>query len=902
MALVGRNRERKLLAGLLAEAEDRGGSLIIKGDVGMGKSALLAEAAKTASAVGMRVLMTTGSLTERSMPFANLHQMLYPVRRGIEKLPPPQQSALAQAMGLEAELAGGPAPSVYLVGLATLSLLVNVASHRPVLVVVDDAHSLDRSSAEALVFVARRLESEPVVLIAALRGEGRSPLDEAGLPTTTLGRLREDEAGELLDTLAPALPLTMRSGVLRIADGNPLALTELATTGVPLDGSVIVPLTDRLESAFAARIADLPAPTRAALLLAALNDGDSVVETLTAANAESAVLAPAVETGLIVLEESALRFRHPLVRSAIAGAVGPSERAAAHRALTGALRHCPDRRLWHRASAATGPDETLAVRLASAAGHARHGGGAIAALEQAARLSENSGHRIERLLRAAELAAEAGNRDAADRLVHEVTTSGPSPRQRATATWVLSSFDDGVRVRSSVLTLAALAETVAAEDPGLAKRIVSSAALRCFWFDPGPEARKALLAAADRVLHDESDAGSVAISACLAPAEPAATVLARLQGWATAVGNDPQSGQFLGSAALQVGAFDLAAGFSIAAVPGLRAEGKVGLVARVLAVQAWSQTRLGDLSAALTAAVEASRLADETSQPYVGGLALAVQAEIAALRGDCRQAAGLLRAAEKISLAVAARPVLATAQRARALVALAEGRHDDALADLLRMFDPADPAYALALRCYVLPELADAARGCGRACELRELVTELEESALRTPSPALQAGLRYLRAVLAPAEQAERLFQAALEADLTAWALDRGRVQLAYGEWLRRQRRGVDARTQLRAARDVFDALGAVLWGDRARRELRALGEAGPLPVPNAQDNLTPHELSIAQLAAEGLTNREIGQMLFLSHRTVSTHLHRIFPKLGVSSRAELAAVLARSATMEQDG
>ncbi|HEX4225769.1 MAG TPA: LuxR C-terminal-related transcriptional regulator [Pseudonocardiaceae bacterium] len=482
---------------------------------------------------------------------------------------------------------------------------------------------------------------------------------------------------------------------------------------------------------------------------------------------------------------------------------------------------------------------------------------------------------VDELLRAAVVAVEAGRREVTERLIKETMASVLTPTQRATATWLLSSFDDGVRAASTIQALAALAEAV--DDPALAKRIVWSVGMRCFWVEPGPEARCALLVVADRVLRAENDPATVAISAYLAPIDRASTVLAGLRTWSAVAGNDPEADRFLGSAALQVGAFDLAARFSAAAVPGLRAQGKLGLVARALAVQAWTQTRLGDLPTAHAAATEAAHLADETSQPYVSGLALAVQAEIAALRGDYDQATELISTAEKTGLAVAARPVLATAQRARALISLGQSRSHDAFADLLRMFDPAEPGYSLALRCYVLPELAEAANRSGR--------TELPELP-ETCSPALQIGLRYRDAVLAPSE---KLFRIALEADLTAWPLDRARLQLAFGEWLRRQRRVADARPQLRAARDMFDALGIALWGDRARQELRAIGES----IPNPHGKLTTHELTIAQLAAEGLTNREIGQRLFLSHRTVSTHLHRIFPKLGISSRAELAAVLA---------
>jgi DNA-binding CsgD family transcriptional regulator len=248
--------------------------------------------------------------------------------------------------------------------------------------------------------------------------------------------------------------------------------------------------------------------------------------------------------------------------------------------------------------------------------------------------------------------------------------------------------------------------------------------------------------------------------------------------------------------------------------------------------------------------------------------------------------------AEQVGLAAGARPVLATVQMARGLAALGEGRHADAFADLRRMHDPADPAYQLALRCYAIAELAEAAVRTDQADALRGILRELETFALSTSSPALHIGLRYVRAVLAQGDDAEELFNTALAAELTGWPLERGRIRLAFGEWLRRRRRVAESRPHLRAARETFDALGLIAWSEQARAELRAAGEASPRRGPDARDQLTPHELSIAQLAAEGLTNREIGQRLYLSHRTVSTHLHRIFPKLGVSSRADLGAAL----------
>jgi ATP/maltotriose-dependent transcriptional regulator MalT len=267
-----------------------------------------------------------------------------------------------------------------------------------------------------------------------------------------------------------------------------------------------------------------------------------------------------------------------------------------------------------------------------------------------------------------------------------------------------------------------------------------------------------------------------------------------------------------------------------------------------------------------------------------------VQAEIAALRGDHGRAAALAGEAERIGLAAGARPVLATARLATGISALGEGRFEDAFTDLIRVHDPADPAHHLALRAYCLPELTEAAVRAGRADAVRDVVRDLERSA--TPSPALRIGLRYARAVLAANDEAEPLFTAALRADLTGWPAERGRVHLAFGEWLRRQRRVVESRAHLRTARDAFDALGLTAWGERARAELRGAGESSPNRDPDARDKLTPHELGIARLAAEGLTNREIGHRLFLSHRTIGTHLHRIFPKLGVTSRADLQEAL----------
>ncbi|WP_103341175.1 AAA family ATPase [Amycolatopsis sp. CA-126428] len=906
MALSGRDTELKELGELVDGPEDRSG-VLLRGEAGIGKSALVASTAAAASVAGLRVLRTAGAEAERNLAYAGLHQLLYPVRAGVAELPAPQRDALRTALGL----ADGPSPSAYLVGLAALTLLAEEAAAKPLLLVAEDVHWLDRASADVLAFVARRIETEPIVLLATLRDGAESPLLEAGLPSMVLDRLPPDAAAELLDSVAPRLAPAVRTRLLAEAAGLPLALTELPLAVGELDGlDPVLPLTERLERTFTARVAALPEVTRTALLVAALNETTSLAETLAAtgallaagagvggtgvpgACADPGILAPAVEARLVELSAGAVTFRHPLMRSAIPASATPLDRRHAHLALVEALRDQPDRRAWHQAAATAGPDETVAGELERTAERARFRGGAaaaIAALEQAARLSPNAEDQADRLLKAAELAVESGRRETAERLVHAANPA--DPRRRATAGRLLSEFEDGVREDPArVAELARTAASVAADGQhDAAMRILWSAAMRCFWTEPGPEARQALLDVADRLPIPETDPRIVAVTAYVAPFERGQAVLAHLRELVAKTGADPEVDRYLGSAALQVGAFDLAARFSAAAAPGLRAQGRLGLLPRALAVQAWSRVRLGDLAGAVPAAAEAARFARETGQPFMAGLATAVQAEIAALRGEHKQAKTLADEAERAGLAAGARPVLATVQLTRGLTGLSEGRFEDAFADLRRLLDPADPAYQLALRTYCVAELTEAAVRAGRTDALRDVLAELEPLAAKTPSPALHIGLRYARAVLDPDDER---FAEALRADLAGWPAERGRVHLAFGEWLRRQRRVVESRTHLRTARKTFDALGMAAWADRARRELRSAGESSPNRGPDARDKLTPHELSIAQLAAGGLTNREIGQRLYLSHRTVGTHLHRIFPKLGVSSRADLAGKL----------
>ncbi|WP_394618006.1 LuxR C-terminal-related transcriptional regulator [Lentzea sp. JNUCC 0626] len=819
--LVGREREQERLAALSRS----GGSLLIVGEPGVGKSALLAT---------LDGHLVTGVEAEQDLPYAGLHQVLHPFL-DLSTVPGVRRVALEVVFGLS----DGPAPPLHLVGLAALDVLS--AARRVVL--VDDAHWLDAASQDVLGFVARRLTGSVLVVAA------RTPVF-AGVPTMVVEPLSAADAQALLDSVAPALNAERRSSVLAQADGNPLALTEL-----PFGGAT-------LEEAFAARCAALPAEARSSLLSLALG------------GAPCPDLAPAVEARLVGRDGG---FRHPLIRSAVVRFAGPSEVRDTHRRLAFAVEE-PERRAWHLAEASSGADENVACLLEKTADRALARGGAVAAvraLERAAVLG-SADARVRRSLRAAELAAEAGRRDDVERILAGLRGLDLTARERALVTWLPTAFDDGVGVAGPA-ELVGLAESVAADDVELGLRIFWSVAMRCFWVEPGTAVRDRIAAIARRLPIDPRDPRMLAMAAYVCPVQQSDAVVAGLR----TPSDDPATLRLLGSAALQVGAFTDSVRLSRAAGLGFRAQGQFGLLARALAVEAWSRTRLGDLCAPL--AREAALLAEETSQPYMHGLAVAVQAEIAALQGCYERCAELAAEAERIGLAAGARPVLATVQLARSLAALGEGRYADAYAAILRVHDPADPAYQLALRRYVLPELAEAATRSGNADEARKIVEELDTT---TASPALASGLRYARALLAP--EPEQLFETALDAESSPW--DRARVRLAFGEWLRRQRRAAQARPHLKAAAEAFEAFGTVDWAERAREELRASGESR-----GVAGELTEHELTIARLAADGLTNKEIGERLHLSHRTVSTHLHRIFPKLGVTARAELKEALAEA-------
>jgi predicted ATPase len=436
-SLLGRESELGVLNQLLDDICGGGGSLEVTGGPGVGKSALLSEAAARAADRGMLVLQVTGVQSEASLAFAGLHHLLRPVLGHLDQLAAPQRQAIQAAFGLS----GGPAPDMFLTALAVLDLLAESAARAPVLAVADDAQWLDRPTREVLAFVARRLEFEPVLLVTAVR-EGDEGPPESGLPALRVEALSAPAAAALLEARAPGLPEDVRARLLEEAAGNPLALVELPLAYGKLGKGVRVPtwlpLTTRLERAFAARALDLPAETRTALLVAALDDGPRLSEVLDAtalvvgAGVTVRALDPAVSARLIEINGAEFRFRHPLMRAAIRQEASLSQRQAVHAALADVLQGQPERAVWHRSASLVGPDETVACELEAAARHAQRRGGtavAVSALQRAADLSDGP-HRAGRLLHAAELGFEVGRQDLVLSLLAEAETLGLPPGNR----------------------------------------------------------------------------------------------------------------------------------------------------------------------------------------------------------------------------------------------------------------------------------------------------------------------------------------------------------------------------------------------------------------------------------------------------------------------------------------
>ena len=907
-SLFGRERELAAVRELLDGVVGRGVALLVRGRAGVGTSSLLAAARAEASSRRMQTLTVTGTRLEADLPFAGLHQLVQPFMEGVGGLPAPHRDAVLTAFGMSP----GTGPNLLFVALGTLKLLAAAAARDPLVLLADDAQWLDAATSEVLTIIARRLEPTPVALVAAVRTGYQTPLTSAGLGELDLHPLEPVAARTLLDASAGPLTSAEREQVLADAEGNPLALMELpgplraGRAGYGGMLPALPPLTSRLNQAFAPRDHELPSDTRTLLLIAAASDGDDLGEVLAAGaaagmrHASAEALAPAAAADLIHITGSVFRFPHLLLRSAVYHEAALSERHAAHAALAGVLAGQPERAAWHAAATVTRPDENVAGEMELAARRAlRHGGvvAALAAAERAVALTADPALRGGRLLRAAELARDVGRVKAARRLMVRARPLRLRSADRTRLVWLDQATNPSrPNDAAGLRRLTGLADQARKErDHDLALSILDTTALQCLEVGHDEDLRQLVIAAIEAMPALSGTPKSLSALALADPDGQGAVIIAGVSRLRQCAGHDVTDADdslAAGVAATIAGDPETGASFLASAITALRAQGRLWLLARALVVQALGATCRSDWNVAIPAAEEGIRLARETEQPVFVTMGLCSQLMVAALRGDVDATSSLAFRAERQTAPGHAGYGLAAAQAARGLSALGAGRYEEAYEFLRHTFTPGDPACHYVQRCWAIADLAEAAVHSGHREQARAHVSEVARAAERSPSPFLHAGLAYARLMLVSDDEAEQHFEAAAKAELASWPFFRARAQLAHGAWLRRHRRITESRRPLRAACTAFDALLADPWAERARQELRAAGEADFAARPGEGGVLSPQELQIAEMAASGMSNREIGQQLYLSHRTVATHLYRIFPKLGITSRFQMPQAL----------
>jgi len=898
--LVGRERERAAIDRMLDRAVAReSGALVIRAETGMGKTALLRYAADQAR--DMLVLSVTGVEAESDLDYSGLHSLVRPIVHLLPRLPEPQRAALAAALGL-APVCGA---DRFLVSAGVLSLLAAAAENRPVLCLADDAQWLDVPSAGSLVFTARRLGAEGVAILFAAREGERRRFDAPGLDELALPGLDSESAVELLDRGDRELAPSVRERLLADAAGNPLALIELPAclSAAQLSGRArmpdAIPLSSRLQLAFQQQIERLPTTTRSALLLAAADDGGELGGILAAAatlDVPEDALDAAERAGLIETDDAKLTFRHPLIRSAVYEGATSGERRRAHGALAEAWRadEHADRRLWHLAVATLAADEEIADRLEAAAERSRMRGGhasAATAFERAASLSETESARGRRLAAAARAAYVAGQSDRASDLVNRsLPIADPAERPhllglRGVIDGNAGLLPDAVRTVHEAIRLS--------DDPSESLAMLLEACLMATYIgDTDRLARMCRLASefqpatdVDRFIVILLTAGAAELEGDFKRAEllsaDAIELAARLDDarcliWASVVaGRAGSQGD----------------GISIAnrAVRVARERALVSTLPYALQAQAGQLLGLARFDLVYSAAEEGRHLALDIGQPWIASLNVSYLSIVDALRGDERSVHA--HNDEQQALVASSGPTRITANVAYAhgLLDLGLGRPSEALDRLLVPINTVRPqSNPVVVRA--VPDAVEAAARAQRLDAVNDEYAAFESWVERFPHPARRALLARCRA-LRDESGAERHFNESLLLAAAVSPFDRARTELLYGEWLRRHRRRIDARVHLRAALDAFEQLGVTPWADRARAELRASGETARRRDPSTRDQLTPQELRIAGLAAAGLTNPEIGAQLFLSPRTIDYHLRKVFAKLGISSRAELAGV-----------
>jgi DNA-binding CsgD family transcriptional regulator/tetratricopeptide (TPR) repeat protein len=902
--LYGRDDERAAIGALLDGARiSRSGAVVLRGEAGIGKSALLEDA--RAHARDMHVLAARGVESEAELPFAALHQLLRPALTHIDALPSPQATALRSALGL----AEGAGRERFLVFSACLSLLSEVAEERPVLCLVDDAHWLDSASADALQFVARRLDAEGIVLLFAAReGEARV-FEAADIRSVTLKGLNAEAAEALFERTGIDAAPTVRERLLAQTEGNALALVELPTmlTERQLSGEEplpeVLPMTHQLESVFYERVRRLPDATRLVLLAAAADDSETVGVVYRAAErlgAGAGALDAAEHAGLVTVRRTRLEFRHSLIRSAVYGAATSSERRAAHRALAETLAETgdQDRRAWHLAASTLQPDDDVVRALEEAAERSAERAGHVAAakaLTRAAELSSDPGHRGRCLVRAASNLSLAGRDEHAVTIAKQALEIVDEPELRAQLAHVreLAAVRSG-RPHDVVPALLEAARDVAPNNPAVAMQLLVDAADAVWnvgdrdgYLEITRLAGTIPLATGDETSRMYAD--SLAGFAAMIEGDTASGVrlLGEVAAWGDRTSEPRQvvwasyAAQWLGDEARFGVLIDRAAALA-------RRRGELGILADALGMRAGQRALTQQFEEAAIAATEALQLARELKAANLELYPRAALAIVSAVRGLDEEARSHAAAVLELATANGSRLRASMAVYALALVDLGRARWAEALKGLDSLLEGGsrslDPFAG-----HIFPDRIEAAVRASRP-EVAEAALPLFEAwAGYAGAPSAQPRLAVSRALLAEGADATAQFEEALALGEQARPFDFARTQLLYGEHLRRVRRRADARVQLRAALEGFDRLRAEPWAERARAELRASGETARRRDPTTVDQLTPQELQIARFVAQGLANKEVASQLFLSPRTIDSHLRNVFAKLGIKSRTQLA-------------
>jgi DNA-binding CsgD family transcriptional regulator len=903
----------------------------VRGDPGLGKTTLLAGLADDANQAGWRVLRATGSTAEAALSLAGLHQLLRPLLGATGNLPPAQRSALSAAFGL-GDTTAGPADPLQLY-LACLTLLSQQSVQAPLLLVVDDAQWIDQATVDVLAFVARRLADDPIAVAFGSREAVTADLGPDSR-TLDLDPLTNPDANQMLD-LQPTPPTGgTRAAVLEQAAGNPLALVELSRAAAADPAAAAgwhgqaLPLTERLRRSFTASALALPEPTRRALLLAAADDNlEMNLSYLSGAlGVPAGAWEPAQAAGLIVIADGSVTFPHPLIRSAIYQGASPADRAAAHRALAAALDHRPDRQAWQLAAAATGPDEALAQRLRSIADDAfarARIDTAAAAWQRAAELSPDPRVAATLLLSAAEIMVWTGQVDRVTSFASRATELSDSPavsgRARTALGWALSltfQYDKTVAVMCDLATEFAakddLAPELAAKDdlvPELAAKFdsvswsaISPAASAAYY--SGEDALYQRVLAVLRTLNGglrpwQAAAGSqvwrqIQALWCGTAVQPLTDRAAKLSLIGELADREMPAGIQITLAATALVADDPRQAVRLRdqaeAVPAILSGGAA------LMVITWSLLDTGQWDDALEYAGRARTLAAIHPEPVVRASVATAAAYIAACRGHSGAAAEDAMSVLGIGGLTARSGLIARANHAMGMAALADDRPDEAFDWLGRLVADDGRASHNREAMFGLIDLAEAGRRTGRQAQARELVEGAFAATEGELSPRLLQARALSQALLTAGPEAEEHYQQALAvADGEHVPFERARVQLSYGQWLHRERRDKDARPHLNAAAHVFRRLAATPWLAAATHEQRAAGVRSDSSPADALSGLSPSERQVVLLAAEGLTNPEIAARLFVSPRTVGSHLYRSFTKLGVSNRNQLAAVVQPS-------